>query len=560
MAQVPYNPVPQVQPTEAAIPGVRVNAPTEAFGGATARALEGLGGVTEKAGNELFQRAVALQQLNNETEAKAADADYMIKAGDIHANYQALQGMDRVKAFPKYSKDLEELRVKIRDGLSNDMSRRMYDSSSLSTMSRSIFNGAGAAAAANKEYTIGTAKAQLDIDTKTIEDDPSAFDAKLGKIQNSARSLAAQQGFPANSPQEQDLVMKATSSAALAKAKGMARTAPFEAQTWLEKNKGLFTQQDYDRADASVTAQGRAVGSVNIANSVYDPDKPLKDMEAEATAKAEKQNPNDPLLATHAVAALRTRYNQDKYATQREQYSNEQIILGALQKGVENDQQLFADPKVKAAYDALPASSMLKKKPINYQIQKYNSARDAEVMDDNWVRLRGLASNDVEGFLNTNIMAEKLSPDKRDRLLTLRDQLIKNQSADPRVSKAVGILRGSMGSQLEALGIYKRTDSNKEDFDHFTGTLQSAIDAWQETHGKPPTAKDLTETIGPQVIKERAEPGLFFGTNQVPFFKQTVPNEFIAKARKEAGNPNLPEEQIYKLWTALQYRKLYGGK
>src|SRR5581483_2698427 len=101
MPQVPYQPVPQVAPSEAATPGVRVNAPTEAFGGASAAATEGLGKGFEQAGNELFGRAVALQQLANETEAREADAQYMLQAGDLHAKFNALEGKERVNAFPK---------------------------------------------------------------------------------------------------------------------------------------------------------------------------------------------------------------------------------------------------------------------------------------------------------------------------------------------------------------------------------------------------------------------------------------------------------------------------
>ena len=101
MPAIPYSPVPQVSPQENPTPSVRENTPIGAFGGQVAEAIQGLGAVTEKAGNELFGRAVALQQLNNETEAREADAKYMMAAGDIHAKFNALEGKDRVDAYPK---------------------------------------------------------------------------------------------------------------------------------------------------------------------------------------------------------------------------------------------------------------------------------------------------------------------------------------------------------------------------------------------------------------------------------------------------------------------------
>ena len=75
MAQVPYSPVPDVAPSDTATPRVSVATPEAAFGGATAKAIENLGTTVQGAGNELFGRAVALQQLNNETEAKIAGMD-----------------------------------------------------------------------------------------------------------------------------------------------------------------------------------------------------------------------------------------------------------------------------------------------------------------------------------------------------------------------------------------------------------------------------------------------------------------------------------------------------
>src|SRR6266850_2070753 len=48
-----------------------------------AQAVQGLGKTVAGAGDEIFNRAIALQNLNNETEASEADAKYMIEAGRI---------------------------------------------------------------------------------------------------------------------------------------------------------------------------------------------------------------------------------------------------------------------------------------------------------------------------------------------------------------------------------------------------------------------------------------------------------------------------------------------
>ena len=287
MPQVPYNPVSQVGPSGEATPGMTDRSTAEAFGGGVAAALGGLGKAVEGAGNEIFTRAMAMQELANDSEAREADSKYMIAAGELHANYNSLQGKAAVDAYPAYSKSLQDLRLKMRGELSNPMVAKKFDAASLGTMGRSIFSGAGHAAGQNRAYAVGTITSQMELDAKSVEDAPNderAFQDKLARVKNGAADLAALQGMEPGSPQEQNLTLKATSQLWAQRIIGQARTAPFEAAKALDANKTQMTQADFLRADGIVRTQGRAVGSTNIANKVYDPEKPLKDLEAAAEA------------------------------------------------------------------------------------------------------------------------------------------------------------------------------------------------------------------------------------------------------------------------------------
>lgn len=570
MPQVPYSPIPTEQPSGQGAPTINIPANPDAFGVNIGQALEGLGKTVEGAGNELFGRAVALQQLSNETEAKQADANYMIKAGELHANYGALQGKDAVDAYPDYAKSLEKLRTDIRGGLSNDMTRKMYDGSSLSTMSRSIFNGAGHAATQNKQWAIGTAKAQIDLDAKTVEDNPAdekLFQDKLARVQEGARQLSGLQGLGQDSPQEQDLTLKATSKLWSQRIVGLSRTDPFTAAKMLDENKTELTTDDYAKVDNTVRAQGRAVGSANIANEVYangkgsdtTPAKSLKDMEDEARTKAQKIDPKDPLLANHAVAALHGVYNQDKYAQKQEDWTNSQVVDGAIQSGVKDMQELRANPKIAAAIDALPKDKQL---AIPGAINRYNAARDKITNENNYVTLNGLSNNDVEGFLNTDLTKEQLSQGDMRKLMTKQQTLKEKAGSDPRVNRAITQIRGAMGSQLEALGIFKRTESNKEDYDHFTGALQSALDVWQDANKKPATYDDVVNKIAPEVLKQRTVPGYLWNSKE-PMFKQEVPSDFSKSLKVDVvakGGVEPTDEQIYKAYLRTQFNTLYGKK
>src|SRR5258706_9630480 len=570
MPQVPYTGVPSQTLADLPTPEMNPRVPSAAFGGEVAQAVSGLGHTVAGAGDEIFARAIALQNLNNETEAAEADAKYMIEAGKIHADYNAKEGKERVDAFPKYQQDLQEARRSIRGGLSSQMAQKMYDRQSLSTMGRSIFNGAGAAATAQREYVVGTATSQMELDAKTDEDDPKdprLFKEKLDKTKQNASTVAAAHGYEDGGVQEQALLQKATSRLWSQRIIGRSRQDPFEAAKELDEHKTELTQDDYLKVDNTVRVQGRAVGSVNIANEVYaagkgsdtQAPKALSVMEAEARAKAKAFDPDDPILEQHAVSAIRGIWNQDNYAKKQEEYDNKQTIAGAIGAGVKDEQQLRANPKVAAAIDALPRTDRLN---IPSRINSYNAAKKKVANEDLYNQMVGMSNNDVEGFLSIDPYQTGLNQTQMDKVVKMQQRLKANANQDPRVDRALGWMRGSMGSQMEALGVYKRTTSNKDDYDHLTGTVQSALDIWQENHGKPPTYKEFNEQIAPQVIQQRAEPGWFgylLGGEKKSFYDQPTPDKFSQEVNADViarGGVDPPPEHLTRAYIRTQLIKL----
>lgn len=270
MSQVPYTPVPSVSPVTPLPGGIHVDTPPAAFGTNIAQAVEGVGRQLEQGGNELFQRAVALQQLRNETEAKEADAQYMIGVGQRHAQFSALEGKNAVDAFPKYVADVQAMRQQYRDGLSNDMARRMFDSSSLSTMSRTVFNGAGHAAMQNKAWANGAADARIQAAAAmaaTNYKDEGAFQDAL-KVNYDATATKAQlHGW--DPAQFSDELNKENSKLYAKKIDGWRQYDPFAAGKYMEDNRtklGLL----YPEVERRVRDSQNTVGARNLAhNLVY---------------------------------------------------------------------------------------------------------------------------------------------------------------------------------------------------------------------------------------------------------------------------------------------------
>src|SRR5262245_27102068 len=140
MPQVPYNPVPSVEPDTSGTRGISINAPGIAFGETVAAAIGHLGQTIEHAEGKVWNRAVALHELQNESEARQADANYMEQAAKLHADYSSLRGEAAVKGLDGHIKDLKDVRVQIRDGLSTDSAKKKFDSQSMGFLGRNIFN------------------------------------------------------------------------------------------------------------------------------------------------------------------------------------------------------------------------------------------------------------------------------------------------------------------------------------------------------------------------------------------------------------------------------------
>lgn len=269
MPTVPYNPV--VQPSQMiATPNASVNTPVEAFGGATAQALQHLGAVGQEVGNEIYARAKALKDLENDQEATNADTDYMLRSAEMHAEYGSLQGEAKAKAFPDYIKNLQTLREEIGGSISNPMAKRMYDKPSRSFMAREIFNGAGQAASAQKSAAMGSAQARVDAFRKTITNpsDDVGFESRLqgtlGEIDKQGELAGWGQEELANRKGE------AASKLWAERIDVLSRTAPFQAQKMLEQaqGSGRLRSDDFKAADAKVRQSLHTTGARNISEAV----------------------------------------------------------------------------------------------------------------------------------------------------------------------------------------------------------------------------------------------------------------------------------------------------
>lgn len=271
MAKVPYSGVPTVEPTHVSPGKIHPNVDRNAFGAGVAEAQIGFGRELEQAGDKLFARAQALQQVANESEAKEADSQYIIKAGELKAQYDSLEGKNAVDAYPKYQEDLKKLREDIRKGMSNDMSRRIYDRDTLPTFSRTVFAGAGHAAKENKQYALKASSSRIAAVGDEAFANPTsdnAFNQALAKTRSEIAEQAALNGWsPETAKQNED---QAVSGLWQKRIVGLSKSQPYAAQRMMERalEKGELRGEAAINTQNLVQEKMRTVGARNISNGV----------------------------------------------------------------------------------------------------------------------------------------------------------------------------------------------------------------------------------------------------------------------------------------------------
>jgi hypothetical protein len=271
MANVPYTPVPTVSPTAHAQSRYQVSVSEANFGGDVGRALSSLGGTLRQSGDELFTRGLAMQELYNRSEAQNADALYMETVGKLHAEYNALQGKNAVDAYPGYVDSIKKAQADIREGLSNDTSRRLFDASSKGTMGRTIFNGAGYAASQNKAYANSASQARVAAignQTLSTPEDERSFFAGLDVTEREVRAQGQLNGLAPEAIEEAVSMQK--SALWGQRIKGLARQQPIVAGKMLDDGikRGDIRGEDIGKLTNVVQQARSTVGARMIAREV----------------------------------------------------------------------------------------------------------------------------------------------------------------------------------------------------------------------------------------------------------------------------------------------------
>ena len=302
MAQVPYTGAPTVTPEQSGTPYEHIDTPLAAFGGATAEATQRLGGAIDKTGNELYARAIAMQQLNQRAEAAEAVAKFTTAMGEKYANYRSLEGNAAVKGYQPYIDDLNSTRESIGNGLTSEYARKTYLQESRSIQARSVFSAAAHMGDQNKKFIVGaqTAKIQSFIDgSANSPADENSYRAAIKEIDGSRSMIQTVGGL---SDVETDQKIKDMKSALVFKrATALGLEQPRAAQKFLDQamKGGIINSEQAGRAARFLRTQ-----NLNVSTRIET----AKLMSGDSDAWGQGT-----LSRTRALSALRGVESSDNY-------------------------------------------------------------------------------------------------------------------------------------------------------------------------------------------------------------------------------------------------------
>ncbi len=574
MPRVPYNPAPSVEPIT---PGeqVRINVPPAAFGANIAAALEHLGTTTEHVGDELFNRAIAMQQLNNENEARDLQTQHAQQTAQLVADYDATEGQKARAELMPHLKRLQAVREGLAGQASNPQVQRMFLNDTAGFMQRETFSAARHAGDENRKYTLGTMAAtkQLNIDgVRQNPDDENGFQETIRRNAELTRQEATVRGIPEGSPLAELGLRKSTSQIIAHRILGVNDTDPDRAAKMLEDNRGELTDEDWAQTESRVKSQSRSISSTNIANEVIqesrgddgEPTKTVAQMVDRVKELAKERHPDDPIVAQHAITTLHTLTNIENWERKQQKWSDTQTVEKTIgEMNIQNIQQLRAVPGMQDTIARLGAKY---ENDLPNRINRINVAKNRETNQQAYLQIQGLYNNDRETFLNTDLTQEHLSYQDLKYWIGKQAEAKEKAQADPRVHSAMSILETQFGSQLRAMGVNPGDKKNlNSNYNHFTGALQQALEQHQQDTGKPAKYDDIVGPIWKTL--QSSTPGRFWGQNYTyQKFKSPLPTEvpeaYSNMARDEAakaGHPTPTDSQIYQAYLRQQFKALFSA-
>jgi hypothetical protein len=534
-----------------------------------AGAFDNLGSAFEKTGNQLWDRAIGLQDVQNQTTQTKAEIEYDKFANDEQIKFNQLQGEAASEgAYKAHLTVLEDKRKELLGKLPNQAVQKGFDLSTAKTVGRLGMQAAAHAAKETRSAFIGSSEARVDqykdqisktTDIKETEDLARKVHDEIYGKQAPAKGWTIDQ---ANKAYKEQL-----DNAYASQINTISRTDPTAARKMLETNKDRFAQPIYDQTMEHVLMNERNIQSRNIGNEIQDsnPDAPLEEKIDRAKERAKEINPNAPLLVEDAVRSVKQKHEEHNRevadALARRKNTVEQALYGIGAPGgkmPQNRDQLFAfGEDVRKAYEGLPA----KERDRYDKILERHAKGDFPETEATRYRVRdleGMMINEAARFRDHDILSEEIPIAARTRLRNMQLQMIKEGiklEADPKTSHALDVMRS--GGILP-----KDLKPGSSKWNVFTGMVREGLVEQGKRQGfdKPLTEEQIRE-LGKGLLEKMPGSG-WFGSNwsAQERYKTGADVPASVKEQMQLEYPGITEAGMLEKYQRLKIIQMYNKR
>lgn len=239
MPVVPSPSVPSVAPSaNTGVSYQSTSASPDAFGAQVGVAQQRLGAVVEQASDTMARHALKMQDDVNASIAKDMFLQGDVEVGKLTVDYNSLEGLNRVNAYPQFIKDIEGVRNRLKSEAPNGAVARQFDQDFARRVGYSIVDGARGAASANKQYQNQTnaavrANALSHVAANAQDDVRFANEVKIG-----LETFQREDEYKGASPETRELRDREfVTSAWATRLQSMAKADPLRARDLLSANK-----------------------------------------------------------------------------------------------------------------------------------------------------------------------------------------------------------------------------------------------------------------------------------------------------------------------------------
>jgi hypothetical protein len=543
---------PRFEPT----PEFHVEAPAAAFGTNIGQAVQGLGEVQEGAGKELFQRAMAFQDLTNHATARGASVKTAQEQAQLWADFDSKGGMAAgPEALKALQKNLDDIRIKNGSDL-NPMANEYYQNDASSTQSRLFIYSASHSAQALKQYDLETIRAKQDTNNLLITSQPHDAQAteKAYAGNAAAATLRAHHGgySPDSDIAKVDLITE-NSKTSYARIQGFAdRQKPAEAKAALDEaeKQGRISGEWADKAHKLVESSQADYQSKDIVNKIHDPTKSEADNIKAVTDAANKAG-LDARGVDATIAQERTKYAVDstikKQNLDRAVSTVNKAILDNTGKTPRTLDDYMQDPDYRAAFKDIKDNE----DRAGQTLEELNKLNLQTIENDNNLtdnrrsvatQLTGMSHDpaQLEDFLKLNLRKVDLTMDQRKEFMRLQDSMRITGSSAGFHDKATEQVMSDMKQQItDGIGARGTTEYNE-----FRGALQVAFDNAREA-GKVIDPKMATD-IATKLLQDKViSPGYIWNTKGHAY----QPSDAQAvEIRQQHPGMNLSDDDVQKIF------------